>query len=315
MAQVNKYTGVKRILSGAEKTPFLLIKQRHDCRALPLLKCIISKWKSNPSFRLFVLLLDKKPSTFGEGNLDGVEVISLREYFGNKSNSFIEMISSFVSTLDPSKANRVIIDNLDSLLIMYSPKEVTMLVQSLLQSTDSLVSCVSLNRIDSELKRLWTCFLTISRPQADGRVVFNGIIKRKHPRLISKIDNLSEIIHIKKDYSFEVLANDVTSKGPNAEEKGNDTDLKTVTTFNLSLSDEQKAAKNQVQLPYIRFVFNELIKYLQYNIFHFYFCRKQTTSNKDIATTSNAGGGGNVYYIPDKFDDVDEEDPDDDLDI
>ncbi|KAL1915933.1 uncharacterized protein VTP21DRAFT_6321 [Calcarisporiella thermophila] len=58
-----------------------------------------------------------------------------------------------------------------------------------------------------------------------------------------------------------------------------------LTTFNLSLTEEQKRAKNQVVLPYTK------------------------------AQQQGELSGGTIFYEPDAEDDFDDEDPDDDLDI
>ncbi|KAI8137104.1 Elongator complex protein 5 [Fennellomyces sp. T-0311] len=55
-------------------------------------------------------------------------------------------------------------------------------------------------------------------------------------------------------------------------------------SFNLSLTDNQRRAKDNVELPYMK-------------------------------VQQQQSGGGNIYYEPDAGDDFDDEDPDDDLDI
>ncbi|XP_076318375.1 elongator complex protein 5 isoform X2 [Tachypleus tridentatus] len=57
-------------------------------------------------------------------------------------------------------------------------------------------------------------------------------------------------------------------------------------TFNLTLKDDEKKARDQLVLPYTR-----------------------------EAVSLSSGGTGKIFYEPDEADDLDEDDPDDDLDI
>ncbi|PKC08624.1 hypothetical protein RhiirA5_416692 [Rhizophagus irregularis] len=63
--------------------------------------------------------------------------------------------------------------------------------------------------------------------------------------------------------------------------------------FNLSLTESQKKAKNELVLPYVKIQ------------------DQYEEKNRENTTTS----GGNIFYEPDKNDDFDDEDPDDDLSI
>ena len=62
-------------------------------------------------------------------------------------------------------------------------------------------------------------------------------------------------------------------------------------TFNLRLTDHERQARANLQLPYIR--------------------HDETRSKAAVNSTRE----GKVFYQPDEADDFDEDDPDDDLDI
>ncbi|KAL5014460.1 hypothetical protein ScPMuIL_008730 [Solemya velum] len=62
-------------------------------------------------------------------------------------------------------------------------------------------------------------------------------------------------------------------------------------TFNLSLTDKEKAARSQLVLPYT------------------------ISKERQVESLNPVHGGGQIFYQPDDADDFDEEDPDDDLDI
>ena len=67
-------------------------------------------------------------------------------------------------------------------------------------------------------------------------------------------------------------------------------DITSNLTFNLSLTEEQKQARAQLQLPYL---LNDRIKQTQLDL----------------------GKKSQIFYEADEADDLDEEDPDDDLNI
>ena len=62
-------------------------------------------------------------------------------------------------------------------------------------------------------------------------------------------------------------------------------------TFNLKLTDDERQARSNLQLPYM---------------YH---------EKKTSEVTVHPSGEGKVFYQPDEADDFDDEDPDDDLDI
>ncbi|KAG0165587.1 Elongator complex protein [Apophysomyces sp. BC1034] len=67
-------------------------------------------------------------------------------------------------------------------------------------------------------------------------------------------------------------------------------DIMSNLSFNLSLTDEQRKAKENIVLPYIK-------------------------AQHTIEVEKEKSNSGNIYYEPDAADDFDDEDPDDDLDL
>lgn len=63
-------------------------------------------------------------------------------------------------------------------------------------------------------------------------------------------------------------------------------------TFNLRLSDREREARSHLVLPYT-----------------------YTAKEKAAQLSGRGETGGQIFYEPDAADDIDEEDPDDDLDI
>ncbi|XP_078525695.1 elongator complex protein 5 [Lissotriton helveticus] len=103
---------------------------------------------------------------------------------------------------------------------------------------------------------------------------------------------------IKKDLSFAVLEgftlkteHSSTPKSAVAVDSDSRVDPAANLTFNLNLSDSERQAKENLSLPYI------------------------FSAEKKSSLLQSRGSGGKIYYEPEAVDDVDDEDPDDDLDV
>ncbi|CAH1782510.1 unnamed protein product [Owenia fusiformis] len=109
----------------------------------------------------------------------------------------------------------------------------------------------------------------------------SGKVKRSNELLIFGIDG-------------EISSAQEISQDEKEKETEEDVDPAANLTFNLSLKDSEKKAREQLQLPYM---------------FH------QQGAVKSGPATSVTPGTGQIYYECDDVDDFDEEDPDDDLNI
>ncbi|KAJ1080217.1 hypothetical protein NDU88_000437 [Pleurodeles waltl] len=103
---------------------------------------------------------------------------------------------------------------------------------------------------------------------------------------------------IKKDLSFAVLEgftlkteHPSTPKLAVAEDTDPRVDPTANLTFNLSLSDSERQAKESLSLPYL------------------------FSAEKKSSLLQSRASGGKIYYEPEAVDDMDDEDPDDDLDV
>lgn len=74
--------------------------------------------------------------------------------------------------------------------------------------------------------------------------------------------------------------------------------------FNLSLTKAQQHSRAQVPLPYAH-------EGLHVSLLTLHYLKYSDTGQPE----DNSGAGGAIYYDPDSADDIDEDDPDEDLDI
>lgn len=106
------------------------------------------------------------------------------------------------------------------------------------------------------------------------------VIKVKEHFNLSETFEIQDVTEIKSVDQSTAVTTDTGQPDPTAN-----------LTFNLSLTDKEKAARSQVKLPYTY------------------------DKNRQDDTLNKSVGEGKIFYQPDEADDFDEEDPDDDLDI
>ena len=242
-----------RIYSGSEKSKFLLIQQIHRCPSLLLIKSLVRKTCQNPNVKVYVVCLDTDGSQFEE--LTGATISSFIKYPGGFSGDVKEFLSTFVKSLDRMKANRVFIPSLNPLFLLYSLKEVHEILLEIINASECVTAVISQEVLDLKsnafLSRLVSTVIVLnpSSSQTTNEISIDVTHKRKHSRLGIKVETKTETIRMMTDGSFEVVKAS-TKKLTEVKTEGDD-ELKGL-TFNLNLSEEQKQAKDQVQLPYIK---------------------------------------------------------------
>lgn len=253
MTTINKTSLFTRIYSGSEKSKFLLVQQTHRCPSLLLIKSLVRKTCQNPNVKVYVVCLDTDGSQF-EG-MTGGTISSFIKYPGGFSGDVVEFLSTFVKGLDRMKANRVFISSLNPLLVLYSLKEVHDILMEIINASESVTAAVSQEVLDLKsnafLSRMVSTVVVLnpSSSQTSNEVSIDITHKKKHSRLGIKVEKKTETIGMKTDGSFEVVKV-LKTKLTEAKTEGDD-ELRGL-TFNLNLSEEEKQAKDQVQLPYIK---------------------------------------------------------------
>ncbi|KAE8620811.1 hypothetical protein XENTR_v10010486 [Xenopus tropicalis] len=107
-----------------------------------------------------------------------------------------------------------------------------------------------------------------------------------HRKKSRKVETSEEMVRIRGDLSLEVFREKEMEQ-----RKGQEVDPTANLTFNLRLSEAEREVKDSAILP---FTFSD---------------------SKKSSLLQSGPGSARVYYDPDPADDVDEEDPDDDLDV
>ncbi|KAF7727489.1 Elongator complex protein [Apophysomyces ossiformis] len=134
-------------------------------------------------------------------------------------------------------------------------------------------------------------YLTTTSNQVDR----GGIAKIEWRRKSGKVQYESNGFYLESGSLMVVPAERLTGleakKVDDAEETSEEQpDVISNLSFNLSLTDEQRKAKESIVLPYMK-------------------------AQRTVEVEKEISNSGNIYYEPDAADDFDDEDPDDDLDL
>ncbi|XP_048729287.1 elongator complex protein 5-like [Ostrea edulis] len=111
-----------------------------------------------------------------------------------------------------------------------------------------------------------------------------------HKKISGKVIRIKESFNITEDFRVTDVT-EVKQPTRTVTDVQNQLDPAANLPFNLSLSEKEKEARNQLVLPYT------------YN------------KERQESVLAKSVGEGKIFYQPDEADDFDEEDPDDDLDI
>eukprot|EP00123_Amoebidium_parasiticum_P010652 comp20233_c0_seq1/m.25225 comp20233_c0_seq1/g.25225 ORF comp20233_c0_seq1/g.25225 comp20233_c0_seq1/m.25225 type:complete len:307 (-) comp20233_c0_seq1:93-1013(-) len=141
----------------------------------------------------------------------------------------------------------------------------------------------------SALTHLASTHIHLDQTTQTGGNSWDGECTVLHRKKTGKVTRTRELYHVDARNKLESRP----LEGPNkvAAPKDPQADPTANLTFNLSLTGQQKDARAQLVLPYMH---------------------SQKTQK---ALLGGGAGRGQIHYQPDEGDDVDDEDPDDDLDI
>lgn len=85
------------------------------------------------------------------------------------------------------------------------------------------------------------------------------------------------------------------------------------TTFNLGLTDSQRASRAEVPIPYAHEGKSRFLSKALSAVHGLMFIR--VVEGDDAPSNKPAQGGGGIFFEPGSDDDMDDDDPDDDLDF
>ncbi|KAI1309366.1 hypothetical protein HDE_00006 [Halotydeus destructor] len=193
--------------------------------------------------------------------------------------SYLQRLSEFTNRCSKSLNSCLMIDSINCLVLCHSPNENARMFTELLEKFEIVVAAVSTEVISDvqrfTLERLATTIIKVNYCSTD-KCLKSIVTHKKRSRKIGYKVSSSEENFVLVDFEVKSVE---TSKHSQAQgTSNNEPDLKGL-TFNLTLNDDDAKVRDKVPLPYI----------------------KQAESK--------------VIYYPDKNDDIDEDDPDDDLDI
>lgn len=242
-----------RLASSLEKTKLLVIQEHSVCRAKHLFDTFLKQSCCNPAVRTKILLLQTDSSLFDEFGAE--TVCPLFNQFHDAKFNLKEGIDNFLISCEPEKANRVFIDSLNPLIQLLSSTELSDVLKRLTQTCDSIVTTVFSSALEAQkkaiIRRVATAYASIA--YSDGpanELKIHTMFKRKHRTLGFKVEVKEEKIRVEGD-KIQVVKETVQKKQSDV---SNPSDDLSKVTFNLNLSEKEKSDRNNVQLPYVKYV-------------------------------------------------------------
>ena len=302
-----------KLLNGVEKSKVIVIQETLKCRGFQLFQSFLKSWSMIPGSINHLVLLEKCVQDFDVHNVSVVDIhnVSVVDVLGqftdvSKEQNYVQEIRRQLESLNGGK---LFIDSLDPLIVGESGEELKELISWCAQKFDSIVTVMngtlSNEQIDHGLKRLSTTWIQLrnslanedsNRPTGLERDRLTGLERDRLTGLITRKKKHRRVDFVLEYYEESFLI-DTNSKVISIDDlnetrcriKPSEGDLPNL-TFNLNLREEERVAKESLLLPYI----------------------KQTTLDDSMSQLQTES---KVLYYPDENDDVDEDDPDDDLGI
>lgn len=279
MAAPTKF--LQKLANGIEKSKVVVIQESSDCRGEQLFQSLIKSWSRVPESNNTLVLLQNFPTHYDGQKVAIVDVLGQLNDI-TKEQNYTDRIKEQLSNLNGGK---LFIDTIDPLIVGDEFDQVEQLFKWLTSKFDSIVAVLNgslaSESIEHSMKRWSTTFIHLNHVPSMSVIVAKIINKKKHRRVDFVLEFFDENILI--DSNFNLITVDTIKPDLNPIVPSGD--ILPGVTFNLSLRDEERIAKESLVLPYIK------------------------NRPESINTESR------VYYYPDQNDDVDEDDPDDDLGI
>lgn len=221
-----------------------------------------------------------------------------------KLNPGSDFISRLCCRLAPSVSKIVVvIDTISSFLPYHTDSQMCSAILSLVTASERIsdiqnVQVLGLLHSDlhsektvKALRYLATTQikLSVEDPSLSTIRDAHGVFEILQNKKNGKVKRQKEVYRVDGNHHLELSVYDQQQKQENSHGNDAQPDPTANLTFNLTLKESERIAKEKVVLPYI--------------------------SNKDKSELVTPPGYGQIFYEPDDADDFDEEDPDDDLDI
>jgi len=304
---------LKKIIGGAEKSRFVLIVDNFKHKKNKLLQCIIKSYCTRFD-QTHLVCYSRITSKLAESVPHSSEKLTIHDGYtdpmrweGATKDHMIHHdtdMYQYLSTKYNKENQAVIIDDMNMLLARYSVTHVYNMIHCLLNGTISgspvfnIVAVVHNELLDETM-------LNTLRHQASSVILLAGAEEGRatcdvtHRRHSGKV--IREIVTYTVTDSYEVQEKSEAKQNKVATPQDSTVDPLSGLTFSLGLSDKEKEDRKNLVLPYMRMQ-------------HITVSHEPPGTVQQVAP-GGAGEGPQIFYQPTREDDIDEEDPDDDLDI
>lgn len=295
-----------KLVDSVDASPFVLICDHLGSDSIQLVKTLISNRLKHVSVNS--IFVETDPQVFSETFVYPIDKNSKTElkirdlfceYYKIESDLCHHLVESLTDTSDDSV---VFIDSLTPFLAVDSLYEISRLLTQLYNRFRQLVCVLHVDchsqYVCESIEHLSHSAIHLTKVLDKNDNHFKAIIRHRKPHRKThfSIKESMELFRISEHKIDYIKQNESTKRESIPSHTTSDSTMNL--PFNLNLKESELEAKNSLVLPYIKWVL-----YCFYSIY--------TT----IVWFRAADNDSKVFYEYDKNDDIDEEDPDDDLDI
>lgn len=235
----------------------------------------------NCRFKFDLLLFESPKTAYDDLKLDNVYALNhlQMDAASDLKERMVNELESSIKNVHPDVC--LIIDSLNLLFLNLDIVRVNDLLNNLLSKYSKVIFLFSEDIVEfhdlEKIKEICSAYFELKRNRFANEIAVRYIYKKKCPKFGLDL--------LKDDYFFTfdqttLVTKLVEGKKPSEDSQKTEECFSYDLSFNLTFNDEDKK-KEQTVLPFMR--------------------------------AQNTQQTSKVYYVPDKSDDVDEEDPDDDL--
>jgi len=227
---------------------------------------------------------------FGLENVNIIDYFSITTQMVERNQPYIDMDGDLLSSAQDHAESVIVINCLSTMSLQLGSACTCRFLEKLNQIHKAPVFCINRRDLAQSIPRiesLGNIYVKLRKTEKTAtnkstRIYEATIVLKKSGGSVLRWNELVEH-NVLYDICIAEKMSDITVTSQPEAPKPNDTTPKPKTSFRIEMSEQEMKQRDSVPLPYI--------------------------------FPGNPGGESKIIYVPDEADDLDEEDPDDDLDI
>lgn len=251
----------------------------------------IQVWKAkDPDHKFEVLLFSDPESTYQQESKSFMSNnVKIYDYYTINTDT-VDMNAIYKKDFDilecilktTERKSTMIVDCLSSLILFVGLSKALWFLETLSKQVPQLICIYRRNFVENEISCIQTLGTTYVRVEQfpDAKTNLNYMVEFIHRKIGGKILRQWEIV-IQNDVSYEIQSREIEIQSKKSNSVYENPKQTIESSFRIEINENEMKQKKEMVLPY--------------------------TLNTNTANTSK------IHYQPEDIDDIDEEDPDDDL--